>query len=157
MATTTGAHPVREGDVAPEFARTDHAGRPVSLGALRGRWVVVYFYPKDGTPACTAQACAFRDAHEDLTDAGATVIGVSGDSDDSHRAVAQKREIPFHLVSDADGSLRTLFGVPRSLLGLMPGRVTYVIDPSGVVRRVINAPLRVSRHVRGALEAMGRA
>lgn len=157
MSTQAGAQPVREGDVAPDFARTDHAGRPVALSALRGRWVVVYFYPKDGTPACTAQACAFRDAHEDLTDAGATVIGVSSDSDESHAAVAQKRDIPFHLVSDADGALRALFGVPRSLLGLVPGRVTYVIDPAGVVRRVINAPLRVSRHVRGALEAMGNA
>ncbi len=145
--TNPRPHPVRVGDLAPDFARVDHAGRAVRLGDLRGRWVVVFFYPKDNTPACTAQVCAFRDAHADLSVAGATVIGVSGDSDASHQSVASKREVPYHLVSDADGSLRRSWGVPRSLLGLVPGRVTYVIDPGGVVREVFNSQLRVGEHV----------
>lgn len=142
------------GEVAPDFARLDHEGREVRLSGLRGRAVVVFFYPKDNTPVCTAQACAFRDVFAELSAAGAVVIGVSSDSDESHRAVAAKRRLPYHLVSDADGSLRGLWGVPRGLLGLAPGRATYVLDGAGVVREVITSWLRAGRHAERALEVV---
>lgn len=144
---------VREGDAAPDVTGRAADGREVRLADLRGRWVVVYFYPADDTPGCTAEACSFRDAYEDFTDAGAEVIGVSGDSAESHERFAAKHELPFTLLADTDGELRRAFGVGRSL-GIMPGRVTYVIDPEGVVRSVFASQLRASRHQAEALDAI---
>lgn len=150
------ARPLRVGDALPSFDRSDHQGNAVSTTQLRGRWVVLYFYPKDGTPLCTAQGCAFRDAFESLAAAGAEVIGVSADDDVSHRAFAAKNRLPFRLVSDTDGSLRRLLGVPRTLW-LFPGRVTYVIDPAGVVRLVFNSAFTGGKHVQRALAVIRAA
>jgi len=111
---------------------------------------VLYFYPKDNTPACTAEACSFRDAYTAFTDAGAQVIGVSSDSADSHTAFAQRHALPFPLASDPGGGLRKAFGVPKTL-GLLPGRVTYVIDRGGVVRSVFNSMFAPQKHVDAAL------
>lgn len=144
---------ISEGDVAPNFDAVDQAGAPVSLAALRGRWVVLFFYPKDNTPACTAQSCAFRDAYAEFTDAGVAVVGISSDSAASHRGFADRFRLPFPLVTDEGGRLRRLFGVPRTLW-VLPGRVTYVIDPEGVVRLVFNSQLRVAAHVAEALEVV---
>lgn len=141
------------GDVAPDFTLTSHTGEQVSLHDHRGRWVVLYFYPADDTPGCTKEACSFRDSYEDFTDAGAVVIGVSGDDLDSHRAFAEKHQLPFTLLSDDDGSLRRAYGVGKTL-GLLPGRVTYVIDPEGVVREVYSSQLLATKHHRKALDAI---
>lgn len=149
--TANARKPLRVGDVAPDFARATHTGEVFSLQANRGRWVVVFFYPKDFTPACTAQSCAFRDGFGELASLGAAVIGVSGDDDASHARFADKHGLPYPLVSDGDGSLRALFGVPRSLFGLVPGRVTYAIDPAGVVRLVFNSQLRAGEHAKRAV------
>ncbi|MDN5937547.1 MAG: peroxiredoxin [Salinisphaera sp.] len=139
------------GDAAPDFHRRDQNGEPLSLSEYRGkRAVVLYFYPRDDTPICTREACHFRDHHEDFTQAGAQVIGVSSDSEDSHRAFAARHGLPFRLVADTDGSLRKAYGAPKSL-GLMPGRVTYVIDRDGIVRHLFNAQLAAQRHVDEAL------
>jgi thioredoxin-dependent peroxiredoxin len=144
---------MRPGDQAPEFTSTTHEGTAVSLSALRGRWVVLYFYPADDTPGCTAEACSFRDAYEDFTDAGAVVIGVSGNDAASHARFAGKHRLPFSLLSDGDGSLRKAYGVRKSL-GVLPGRVTYVIDPAGVVRSVFSSQLRATAHTSEALAAI---
>lgn len=145
---------INVGDTAPDFERKDHNGDPVRLADYRGKSaVVVYFYPKDETPVCTRQACAFRDSHSDFENAGAEVIGISNDSDESHRAFAEHHKLPFRLISDRDGSLRAAFGVPKTL-GLMPGRVTYVIDRDGIVRHVFNSQFSSGRHVREALDAL---
>lgn len=141
------------GDHAPDF-ELEGTGGPVRLADHRGRWVVLYFYPADDTPGCTAEACTFRDSYEDFTDAGAVVIGVSGDSLDSHRAFADKHSLPFTLASDADGALRKAYGVGRTM-GVLPGRVTYVIDPDGVVREVFNSQFRAKEHHTRALAAIG--
>ena len=146
---------VREGDLAPDFELPDQHGEPVRLSDHHGRWVVVYFYPQDDTPGCTAQSCAFRDSHEEFVDAGAVVIGVSGDSVESHEQFAEKHSLPFTLLSDADRTLRDAWSVGRSM-GLIPARVTYVIDPEGVVRKVFSSQLRAARHQREALEAIRR-
>ncbi|MBS0211339.1 MAG: peroxiredoxin [Planctomycetes bacterium] len=148
MATT-----LKIGDPAPNFTAEAHDGTKVSLAALRGRPVVVYFYPKDNTSVCTAQACAFRDSYEDFVKAGATVIGISSDSLESHRQFAAERKLPFLLVSDADGSLRRAFAVPKTL-GIIPGRVTYVIDGQGIVRHVFNAQFSADRHIAEALRVV---
>ena len=147
---------MREGDTAPDFTSTTHDGTVVSLSALRGRWVVLYFYPADNTPGCTAEACSFRDAYEDFTDAGAVVIGVSSNDAASHERFAGKHRLPFSLLSDSDGSLRSAYGVKRSF-GLMPGRVTYVIDPQGVVRKVFSSQLLATKHTTEALAAIRSA
>ena len=141
------------GDKAPDFNKTDQNGAPVSLEQFRGEKVVVlYFYPKDDTPGCTAEACSFRDNYEDFLEAGAAVIGVSSDDEASHKAFAERHKLPFHLVADTDGSLRKAYKVPRMFL--MPGRSTYVIDKAGVVRHMFDSQIQAKRHVDEALEAV---
>jgi peroxiredoxin Q/BCP len=144
---------VQPGQAAPDFALPDAAGKIVKLSQFQGRPVVLYFYPKDDTPGCTMEACAFRDQYEDFVDAGAAVVGVSSDSSASHEKFAARHRLPFTLLSDADGALRKRYGVP-STFGLLPGRVTYVIDADGVVRHVFNSQLAATRHVSEALDAL---
>jgi thioredoxin-dependent peroxiredoxin len=115
--------------------------------------VVVYFYPKDDTPGCTRESCAFRDQFSDFSDAGAEVIGISSDSVASHKKFAEKHRLPFTLLSDPGGSVRKAFGVPSSL-GVLPGRVTYVIDKKGVVRHAFNSQLNPAKHVEEALAVL---
>ncbi|MGH2900095.1 MAG: peroxiredoxin, partial [Solirubrobacteraceae bacterium] len=143
------------GAKAPDFSLEDQNGRRVSSADLRGRNVVVYFYPKDDTPGCTREACSFRDQYTDFTDAGAAVYGISSDSPASHLKFAAKYELPFTLLSDPDGVVRAAFGVPATL-GLLPGRVTYVIDKQGVIRHAFNSQLSPARHVAEALQVLGR-
>lgn len=144
------------GQTAPDFTLPDQGGDPVTLSDLRGRWVVVYFYPADDTPGCTAESCSFRDSHEDFTDAGAVVIGVSSDSVESHQRFAARHRLPFTLLADEDGAVRSAWGVGKTL-GLLPARVTYVIDPEGTVRKVFASQLRPRRHIDEALEAIRAA
>jgi len=145
---------VGKGDQAPDFTLPSHTGEQVSLAGFRGKKaVVLFFYPKDGMPICTQEACGFRDAYEDFVETGAVVIGVSGDSADSHRSFAANNHLSFILLADSDGSLRKAFGVPRTL-GLLPGRVTYVIDKQGQVCHVFSSQLSAKRHVTEALKAV---
>jgi peroxiredoxin Q/BCP len=146
---------LQPGERAPDFTATAQDGSAVRLADFVGqRGLVLFFYPKDGTPVCTKEACAFRDAYERFVEAGVEVVGVSGDSPEKHRAFAEKHRLSFPLVSDADGSLRKAFGVPKTL-GLIPGRVTYVIDKEGVVRLSFSALFASDEHVRQALQALG--
>ena len=146
------ANRIEVGDRAPEFTATSQTGETISLSGYRGRQtVVVYFYPKDNTPGCTTQACSFRDSYAEFTDAGAVVIGVSGDTSESHKEFAASRNLPFLLVSDRDGELRKAFGVPTTF-GIIPGRVTYVIDREGIVRMKFNSQLNPKRHIDEALQ-----
>jgi len=139
------------GDTAPDFALPSQDGRVVRLSdLLKKKAVVLYFYPKDETLVCTAEACAFRDAYEVFTDAGAEVVGVSDDSVSSHEGFAAHHRLPFILLSDAGGELRKRYAVD-SLMGLLRGRVTFVIDRSGVVRHVYSSRLEASAHVEQAL------
>ena len=145
---------VRVGDVAPDFTLPDQWGKPVQLRDLVGRkTLVLYFYPKDETPGCTIEARAFRDSYERFTKAGAEVVGVSSDSVASHRRFARHYDLPFVLLSDRGGAVRGLYGVEKTL-GILPGRVTYVIDKAGVVRHVYSSQLRATRHSVEALHAL---
>jgi thioredoxin-dependent peroxiredoxin len=142
------------GDKAPDFTLPSQSGEPVRLQDRIGQHVVVlYFYPKDETSGCTAEACAFRDSHEVFTDAGAEVIGVSSDSVGKHAAFAGHHNLPFTLLSDAGGKVRKAYGVP-AVLGFIPGRVTYVIDRDGTVRHIFNSMTNIDRHVKDALEVV---
>jgi peroxiredoxin Q/BCP len=135
------------GDLAPDFTLPSSTGEMVSLSDFRGKsQVVLFFYPKDNSPACTAQACSFRDSHEVFKEAGAEVIGISTDSEGSHRLFARLWSLPFLLLADSKGEVRARYGVSRTL-GLFPGRVTYLIDREGVVRHVFSSQLQTGRHV----------
>jgi peroxiredoxin Q/BCP len=148
------ARGIQVGDKAPDFTLPSQSGAPVRLYERLGeRAVVLYFYPKDETRGCTAEACAFRDSHEVFTDAGAEVIGVSSDSVDKHAAFAGNHSLPFTLLSDQKGQVRKEYGVP-TVLGLVPGRVTYVIDREGTVRNVFNSMTGINQHVNEALEVV---
>ncbi len=147
---------VRAGDTAPDFELPSQSGGKVRLRDLIGaRALVLYFYPKDDTPGCTAEACSFRDGYEDFTEAGAEVVGVSSDSTESHNLFAAKNSLPFTLLSDSGGEVRKLYGVP-STLGIFPGRVTYVIDKEGTVRHVFSSQFGATRHVEEALGVVRR-
>ena len=145
---------LKVGDPAPAFTATSSDGKQISLTDFYGkRGVILFFYPQDGTSVCTKEACAFRDSYETFVEAGVEVIGVSSDSDESHRAFALQNQLSFPLISDADGALRKLFAVPKSF-GLIPGRVTYVIDKQGIVRLIFSALMASDEHVEQALKAV---
>ena len=147
---------IETGDTAPELTLATDSGDQVTLTDYRGKKaVVLFFYPKDGTPACTKEACAFRDAYEDFVEAGAVVIGVIGDSAARHQSFAANHQLPFVLVSDKNGKARRAFGVPKSM-GLFPGRVTYVIDREGIVRHVFSSQFAAEQHVKESLAAIGK-
>ena len=141
------------GDKAPDFTLSTDGNGKVTLSKLRSQKVVLYFYPKDETSGCTREACAFRDSYEVFADAGAEVIGISSDSVDRHAAFAEHHKLPFTLLSDEKGKVRKSYGVP-SLLGVVPGRVTYVIDQRGTVRHVFNSMTNIGRHVTDALDVV---
>jgi peroxiredoxin Q/BCP len=145
---------IQVGDKAPDFTLPSQSGEQVRLYDRLGSSVVVlYFYPKDNTRGCTAEACAFRDSHEVFAEAGAEVIGVSSDSADRHAGFASKHRLPFTLLADQGGGVRKSYGVP-AVLGLLPGRVTYVIDRAGTVRHVFNSMTNIGQHVSDALEVV---
>lgn len=142
---------VAPNEPAPDFELQSADGTPLRLSNLRGRKVVLFFYPRDHSPGCTAEVCAFRDAYEDLVTAGAEVVGVSGDPPERHRAFAARRGLPFPIVSDPGGAVRRQYGAGSRLLLNMPGRVTYLIDEHGVVRDVFASLWRPVEHVKRAL------
>jgi peroxiredoxin Q/BCP len=145
---------IKVGERAPDFSAITQDGSTIRLADfLSKRVVVLFFYPKDGTTICTKEACSFRDSYSRFADAGAEVIGVSSDSPKAHHKFAAQNQLPFHLISDADGSLRKAFGV-RKTLGLLPGRVTYVIDKQGIVRLIFSAQFASDEHVQQALQAV---
>jgi peroxiredoxin Q/BCP len=145
---------VKVGSVAPDFILPSQAGEMVSLKDFSGRKpVVLFFYPKDDSPGCTKEVCAFRDNFEEFSKLDVQVIGISSDSVESHRRFAAKHDLSFPLLSDEGGNIRRLYGVPKTF-GLIPGRVTYIIDKEGVVRHVFSSQLSVQRHVQEALAAL---
>jgi thioredoxin-dependent peroxiredoxin len=146
------ARPVSVGDTAPDFSLADQAGQKIDLWQFRGRIVVLYFYPRDHSLVCTTQACDFRDNYEIFRQTDAEILGISSDSTASHASFADQHGLPFTLLSDPGGLVRARYGVPR-FLGLLPGRVTYVIDRQGIVREIIRSMFSAPHHIREALRA----
>jgi thioredoxin-dependent peroxiredoxin len=145
---------LQAGDAAPDFTLPAANGKLVALADFRSRSeVVLFFYPKDNTPGCTREACSFRDSYESFRDAGAEVIGVSSDSGESHEQFAGRFRLPFVLLSDHDGTVRARYGVAKTL-GILPGRVTFLIDKQGIVRFVFASQFQPAQHVAGALRAL---
>ena len=139
------------GDKVPEFTLLDQDDNAFVLSEHIGlKNMVIYFYPKDDTPGCTKEACAFRDQFELFTDLDAVVIGISGDSPKSHRNFIEKYQLPFTLLSDTADVVRKLFGVEGNFMGLIPGRVSFVVDKQGVIQFVFDSQSKAVKHVEEA-------
>lgn len=146
---------IKVGHTIPVIALKDQNGEMFDLKAkTAGKIVVLFFYPKDDSPGCTAQACSFRDQFEDFKDANAVVIGISGQSVESHKKFAEKHRLTYTLLCDAGNKIRKQFGVPANLFGLLPGRVTYVIDKNGKVVYIFNSQTKVNEHVEKTLSIL---
>ena len=149
---------INEGDQAPDFTLQSDAGTDVTLSSLRGRPVVLYFYPRDDTPGCTAQACGIRDAYGEFQRAGAVVLGVSPDDESSHVKFREKYELPFTLLADTDHSVSEQYGVwgekkfaGKRYMGVK--RSTFVIDADGTVKTVMH-DVKPATHADDVLAAL---
>ncbi|MFZ4413283.1 MAG: peroxiredoxin [Bacteroidales bacterium] len=143
---------IEVGSIVPEFSLKDQDGNLFSIATVLGKKnLVLYFYPKDDSPGCTKEACYFRDQYEVFNEADALIIGISGQSVESHKKFAEKYRLSYTLLSDEGNKIRMLFGVPTNLFGLLPGRVTYVIDKKAKVVFVFDSQIQTKRHVDDAL------
>mgnify|MGYP003826585303 CR=1 FL=1 len=146
---------IKVGSTIPVFTLPDQNGNPFDINSLIGKKnMVIYFYPKDDSPGCTAQACSFRDQFEVFSEEDAVIIGISSQSVKSHKEFADKHRLTFTLLSDEGNKVRKQFGVPTNLFGLLPGRVTYVADKSGKVIYTFNSQLQAEKHVDEALRIL---
>lgn len=138
---------LKVGDTIPRFTAKDAEGKRFESETIIGKKAaIIYFYPKDDTSQCTAEACGFRDNYTDFVNLDVEVIGISSDSVDSHQEFVQKYNLPFVLLSDSDQAIRKLFDVPSKIFGLLPGRVTYLVDKQGVIQEVFDSLLG-TKHV----------
>lgn len=145
---------VKVGKPAPSFTLLDQGGQLVNLKDYLGKsTIVLYFYPKDNSPGCTTQACTFHDQYEVFKEHGAVVIGISSDSVESHKDFAAKYYLPFTILSDQRGTIRELYNIKQSL-GLIPGRVTFIIDKKGIIRYIFSSQLHVKEHVDKSLKIL---
>ncbi|MHC1702595.1 MAG: thioredoxin-dependent thiol peroxidase [Tenuifilaceae bacterium] len=147
---------LKSGDKAPEFSSVDQNGKQIKLSDFKGKKLILYFYPKDNTPGCTAEACSLRDGYEQLVNLGYEVIGVSPDSEKSHQGFIKKYELPFFLIADADQTVANLYGVwgekkmyGKSYMGIL--RTTFLINEKGIITQVISK-VNTGDHVNQILE-----
>ena len=149
---------VKIGDKIPDFSLPDKDNKMFHLKDYLGKKIlVIYFYPKDETKGCTAEACKFRDDYNTFVKSNSEVIGISADSPVSHKNFALNHNLPFILLSDEKNEVRNLFGVPGSMFGLLPGRVTYVIDKDGIVKLVFNSQMQFDKHSEEALQIINES
>jgi len=143
------------GDTIPQFTLKDQNNKEFDVTKYRGKKpMVIYFYPKDDTPGCTKEACSFRDEFETFTDLNVEVIGISSDDVVSHKKFAEKYNLPFTLLADTKKKVRKLFGVPNNLLGLLPGRVTYVVNKNGIIVHIFDSQFSAEKHITEALSIL---
>jgi peroxiredoxin Q/BCP len=143
------------GTELPDFTLPDATGVMRAKKELsNGTYLVLFFYPKDNTPGCTKEVCAFRDAYQSFIDAGCEVVGISSDSVKSHALFADQHALPYPILSDVDGALRKTFKVPKKMFGLIPGRVTYIFDDKGKCIHITNDLLNAEKHITEALEVI---
>lgn len=146
---------IKVGDKIPVFTLKNQHNEDFSITDFLGKKpIVLFFYPKDFTPGCVKEVCSFRDLYEDFQDLGAEVIGVSSDGTKSHEKFANKHRLPFTLLSDVKGKIRKQFGVPSSLLGLLPGRMTFVVDATGKVIMRFNNQFGAEKHIEESLKVL---
>jgi thioredoxin-dependent peroxiredoxin len=154
-STNTNPMKIEKGSKLPSFSLPDQHGNILDINTLIGtKNLVVYFYPKDDSPGCTKEACYFRDQFEVFSNADALIIGISGQSVESHRKFAEKYHLSFTLLSDKDNKVRKMFGVPTDFFGVLPGRVTYIADKTGTVVYVFDSQSQATKHVDEALRIL---
>jgi thioredoxin-dependent peroxiredoxin len=145
---------IRVGSTVPSFSLNDQFGHLFNIDSVKGKKnLVIYFYPKDDSPVCTKEACTFRDQFDVFTNQDALIIGISGQSVESHLNFAKKNRLNFTLLSDEGNKVRKLFGVPSGLLGI-PGRVTYIVDKKGKVVFVFNSQLNGEKHIQESIRIL---
>ncbi len=146
---------IKIGSSLPRFKLLDQNGNLFDIDSVIGKKnLVIYFYPKDDSPGCTAQACSFRDQFEVFSEADALIIGISGQSVESHKKFAEKYRLSFTLLSDEGNKIRNQFGVPTNMMGLIPGRVTYIADKAGKVIYIFNSQTKTTAHVDEAIRVL---
>ncbi len=146
---------VEVGDKLPVFSLPDQDGVTfTSIDYIGKEAMVIYFYPKDDTSGCTKEACKFRDNYENFMDLNVKIVGISGDSIESHKNFVDKYNLPFTLLADTKNEVRKLFGVPGNLFGAIPGRVTYVVNKEGFVIQIYNSMIKAENHIDVALKAL---
>lgn len=146
---------IEVGSRVPEFKLPDQNGKIFNIRSVLGKKnLVIYFYPKDGTPGCTKEACSFRDNLNVFKKSNATIIGISGDNVKNHKKFADKNHLNFTILSDQGNKIRKLFGVPASMMGVVPGRVTYIVDKKGIVIHIYNSLSKPEQHIKEALSAL---
>lgn len=146
---------MKVGDKIPEFTLYDQDGEPFSSYSLIGKKnFVLFFYPQDGFPICIREACAFRDAYHDFVKNNFEVFGVSSDNETVHKKFKKTYKLPYRLLVDENAKVRELLKIPPMLLGLLPGRVTFVVDKEGIIRKIFNSALSASSHVREAISTI---
>ena len=146
---------VEVGSNVPEFSLPDQYGRTFNVSSVLGmKNIVIYFYPKDDSPGCTKEACSFRDQYEIFKEFDAEIIGISSDDVENHKKFADKYHLPYTLLSDGKNEVHRLFGVPSNLLGLIPGRVTYVVNKEGIVIHIFNSQKDAEKHIEESIKAL---
>lgn len=146
---------IQVGDKIPSFTLLNQNNQEVDINSfVRTKNIVIYFYPKDNTPGCTKEACSFRDAMQNLNDLDCEIIGISADSVSSHKAFATQYNLKYNLLSDTNNQIRKLFGVPRNLFGIIPGRVSYICDKEGIVLHIVNSQMNPEKHIQETLETL---
>jgi peroxiredoxin Q/BCP len=141
-------------DKAPDFTLPSNTGENVTLSQFLGKKnIVLFFYPKDESRGCTKEACAFRDSYEVFKDLGAEVLGINAGDSESHQEFVNKYMLPFKLLVDRDNKVRQMYGVP-STLGIIPGRVTYIIDKKGIVRHIFSSQFQPEKHIEEAINVL---
>lgn len=149
---------MKAGEMLPEFTLLDQDGKPFNSHELIGKKnIVLFFYPLNGTPICTLEACSFKNSFPVFKHNDIEVLGISSDSQKSHRIFKKMYQLPFRLLSDEDGKVRRLLKVPRTFLGLLPGRVTYIISKQGRIVKTYNSFFGSSSHVKHAIAAIKEA
>ncbi len=150
-----GMNGIKVGDKLPDFTLLDQDNKEVKMASVIGTGpLVIYFYPKDDTPGCTIEACSFRDQFAEFQNYGVQIFGISADSPESHRAFKKKYSLPFTLLSDPDREIQNLFGIKKNFLGMIDGRVTYIIDNSGIVVHLFESQIRPKKHITEALNIL---
>jgi peroxiredoxin Q/BCP len=146
---------IQIGDKIPSFTLLNQNNQKVDINSFVGtKNIVIYFYPKDNTPGCTKEACSFRDAMQNLNDLDCEIIGISADSVSSHKAFATQYNLKYNLLSDTNNQIRKLFGVPRNLFGIIPGRVSYICDKEGIVLHIVNSQMNPDKHIQETIETL---
>ena len=143
------------GDTCPTFSLKNQNGEMINIKDFIGsKHVIIYFYPKDNTPGCTKEACSFRDAMQDLNNLDCEVFGISADSVASHKKFADQFRLTFHLLSDIGNTVRKSFKVPANLFGLIPGRVTYIVNKEGKIVHIINNQMNPDKHIEETIKTI---